>query len=342
MKTNQFLLPALALSLAAPAAGQSAASANWANFILQVQTGSGAEWQMPVDQAGQDLSPLAIDPGGARFELWTVKNSDLSDYLLDQKYVGSYVPQATVTILSEDPYVTRTRTRADRPFTVKIELNGLLTDPSAPPAARIVKLIHQVQSYGTGDGIGIDPSLATVLAETYLNQNGIISLDYALNSVPGADRSKVRGEETFTVNSLPDYQAPESQISARSIQIWPVADGSISGIADGDQLRFGTPTLTIDTNDLYPDSRTYVQLYPGTPVLGTVGFVVEGSVIILNQAGPSDRTITIEDWDRVIEESGDWTMELLTQTPFGIDRLDYVTFHINRDIEVNGSVTTVE
>jgi hypothetical protein len=342
MNPQRFLIPATALVLAGALRAQSSASLNWTNFIWQVQTVSGAKWQVPVAQAGQQLSPLPIDPGGARFELWTIKNSDLSDYLLDQKYVGTYVPQAHVTIFSEDPYVTRVRTRADRPFSVRIALDGLLSDPSAPPAARMVKLTHHVQSYGTGDGLGVNPDDATLLTESYLSVNGTVNLNYTVNAVPGADRSKVRGEERFTINSLPDYQAPESQIAAGEIQIWPVADGSIAGVEQGDDLRFSTPTVTLEAHDLYPDSRTYAQLYPGNAVLGTVGNVIEGSVIIIKGAVPVDRTLTLKDWDRVIDESGVWTMEFLTQTPFGIDRLDYVTFNINRNIKVIGGVNTME
>ena len=41
-------------------------------------------------------------------------------------------------------------------------------------------------------------------------------------------------------------------------------------------------------------------------------------------------------------ESPTATMELLTETPFGIDRLDYDTFQIDRDLTVNGGVTTIE
>lgn len=39
---------------------------------------------------------------------------------------------------------------------------------------------------------------------------------------------------------------------------------------------------------------------------------------------------------------GVWTMELLTSTPFGIDRLAHVTFTVDRTISVNGSVTTID
>jgi hypothetical protein len=142
--------------------------------------------------------------------------------------------------------------------------------------------------------------------------------------------------------SLDDYQAPAAQLAAAEIQIWPVADGSIAGMANSEQIRFATPQLTLTLNDLYPDSRTYAQVYKGAPALGTVGMIVPGSAIVINGALPQDRVFVLNGWDSIIEESGDWTMELLTETPFGIDLLDTVTFTINRDIEVNGTVTTVE
>ena len=331
-------LVALSCTLAAPVAKAD----SYINFIRQVQVFSTAEWQVPVAQSGQQLSPLAIDPGGARFELWTVENSTLADHLLDHKYVGAYVPQASVVIETEDPYVTIPRTRADRPFTVTVTLNGMLTDPSAPLAARMVKILQHVQSYGNGVGVGLDREQATKLAEGYIGQNGTYVLNYPLTNLPGADRSKLRGEERITINSLPDYQAPESQLASKYVQVWPVADGSIAGIEAGDQLRFSTPTLTVTLNDLYPDSRTYAQIYKGSESLGTVGAVVPGSAVIINDAIPHDRVLTIENWDQVIDSSGTWTLEVLTETPFGTDRLDYVSFSINRDLTLNGTVTTVE
>ena len=75
---------------------------------------------------------------------------------------------------------------------------------------------------------------------------------------------------------------------------------------------------------------------------GTATPAVSGSAVVVNHAIPQNRVLVLNEWDSVIEESGLWTMELLTETPFGIDRLHYVTFTINRDIEVNGTVTTVE
>ena len=200
-----------------------------------------------------------------------------------------------------------------------------------------------MQSYGVGGSdVGLDREQAILVHQVSLVDNATHRLSYAVTSIPGADRSKVRGEETFSVFSLEDYQADESKLSAMRVQIWPVADGSITGIADGEVIRFDAPQLTITLHDLYPDSTTYAQVYEGAPRLGADGKVVTGSALVLYGANPVDRTLTISDWDSVLGDDGPWTVEVLTKTPFGIDRLDYVSFTLDRTMEVNGTFTTIE
>ncbi len=340
MKPFAIILATGAL-LAGSASGNDA-SQYYTNFIRQVQFPSGFERDVSVDSSGQQFSELPIDPGGARFELWTVKSDASQSWLLDSKYVGAFVPVATVAFTTADPYSVVPRTRADQPIQVTVTVDGLYADPSAPEAARKARFLRHVQSYGAGDGANIDRTQATLHTQSIFDSNGTYNLTYTLTDIPGGNRAKVRGEERFSIFTLDDYQAPSSQVASKHIQVWPVADGSLSGIDDGADLRFSTPSLTLTLHDLYPDSRTYAQIYPGQPALGTDGTVIPGTGYIVYDVKPHDKTMVIDDWDNVIEESGEYTIELLTATPFGIDRLDYVTFHINRDIQVNGSVTTVE
>ena len=324
------------------AAGQNPGD-SFTNFIRQKQYPSGFERDVYVSSTGQRLSELAIDPGGARFELWTVKTNGSAQYLLDTRFVSAYIPIATVAISTGDPYTAIPRTRADRPFTVSIQITGMSSDPSAQEAARRVRFLRHVQSYGTtGTGVGIDRSQATLHTQSFMDNNGIFTTSYALTAIPAANLAKVRGEERFSVFSLEDYQAPASQLASKYVQVWPVADGTISGIANGAWLRFDAPTLTFTMNDLYPDSRTYAQIYPGPAVLGTQGTVIPGSALIIYDTVPHNRTLVVTDWDEVIRQSGQYTIELLTVTPFGTDRLHHVTFNINRDINVNATVSTVE
>ncbi len=315
----------------------------YTNFIRQVQFPSGVQWDATVAAAGSQLSQLAIDPGGARFDLWTVKNTPLTNYLLDTAYVGTYIPMATVAIRSEDPYTTIRRTRADRPFYVDVTISGLLSGATDPEPSKSVKFLRHVQSYGVGGtGVSIDRTQATLLSQSTIIANGTQTLTFLLTSIPGADRSKVRGEERFSVFSLEDYQAPESQLASQFLQIWPVAGGTISGIAQNQMFRMTMPPITFTLSDLYPNSTTYAQVYKGNPALGTSGTVVPGSSLVINESLPVNRVLIANNYEKVIDSDGRWTMELLTVTPFGTDRLAFVSFDVDRTIELNGTFTTIE
>ena len=332
------------LLLAACPLAASAQTAGYTNFVRQIQSTSGVQWQLDsVAAAGSQWSPQTVDKGGARFELWTVMASPLTSFFLDTCYVGTYGPVASVTLHSEDPYGPILRTRADRPFSVEIVVSGLLSGPSDPDAAKSVKLLRYVQSYGSGGtGANLDRSQATLLTQASLAQNGTQTLSYALTSIPGADRAKVRGEERFSVYSLAAYQVAETQIASSYIQVWPVADGSLAGLSQGQLIRFAMPQVTVTLNDLYPSSTSYVQVYQGNPQLGTVGKTLPGSALVLNESVPQSRVLTLKDYDAQIDSEGIWTMELLTCTIFGTDRLAAVSFVVDRVIKVNSTLTTIE
>jgi hypothetical protein len=57
---------------------------------------------------------------------------------------------------------------------------------------------------------------------------------------------------------------------------------------------------------------------------------------------PTSRELLVDDIQSAFDSDGKSAMECLTESPFGIDRLDYVTFNLNPTITVNGTVTTVE
>jgi len=343
MKFNLFLALAASVPGVAPVVAQ---TTTYENFIYQIQ--NGVSYQMPnLPKDGSSLSLLGISDGGAKFELWTIEQMEgqaPTSYLLDHKFVGAYVPAVSVEILSEDPYTTIPRTRADRPFSVKITVDGLLAgDPNAPPASQAVNLERHVQSYGVkGDGTNIDRSQATLLSQVSIAGNGVRTLTFAVTEIPGANRAKVRGEERFSVMSLPDYQTPAAQLASKFIQIWPVADAAIAGLQSGQLIRFAMPPFEISLNDLYPDSVTWAQVYPGEARLGVDGTVVPGSAVVVKTSVPQDRVLRISDWDEAIGEDGRYTVEILTRTPFGLERLDHVTFDVNRTLKVNGNVTTIE
>lgn len=347
MRTHmkQYFLIAAATWAAAPFCGAQVTADGYTNFIRQIQLPfepARITHDVYVTSKGEQLSPLAINPGGAQFQLHTVKATPLTSYLLDTKYVGTYVPMGTVRIRTEDPYTQIPRTRADRPFFVDLTVSGLLSGASDPVASKSVTLLRHVQSYGTGDGTAINRTQATLLTQSSITVNGASTLTYALNSIPGADRTKIRGEERFSIFTIADYQAPESQLASLFVQVWPVATGTISGITAGQTITFSAPTITLNISDIYPDSQIYAHVYAGAQALGTTGTILSGSALIIKETVPQNRLLTVSNWDYAITGDGTWTLELLTTTPFGTDRLGWVTFNVDRTITVNGGVTTIE
>ncbi len=341
MKTTLFKLLSIALVCGQSAWGQ--AGGSFTNFIRQVNKSPAVEWDASVAATGSQSATLPVTVGGARFELWTVLSTPLTSYLLDSKSVGAYMPTAEVIIHSEDPYTEIPRTRADRPFSVEIKVSGLLDGSADPQAAKSVTLLRHVQSYGTaGDGRNIDRSQATLLNQATITTNGTRSLEYPLTSVPGADRSKVCGEERYSVFGPDLSSSTQGQIASRYIQIWPVADATLSGMVENQVIRFKAPDLTVVLNDLYPSSHTYAQVYPGAQKLGTTGSRVPEVGVVANYTTSQDSTLTINNYDSLMDSDGTWTMEILTETPFGIDRLAHVSFQVDRTMSVNGNVTTME
>jgi hypothetical protein len=342
----------------------------YANYIRQWQLPSGVVWDATdtVASTGSQLSNLAINPGGARFDLWTVRSSPLTEYLLDSSYVGTYVPISQIVIDTEDPFgkdLTATgpipvnlqgklrRTRADRPFTVYVTVSGLLSGATDPVAAKTVNFFRHAQSYGTGVGVGIDRTQATLLTQSTISTNGTQTLSYALTGLTGPNLKKLRGEDRFSVFSIADPVSPTTlpaaQLASQYMQVWPVTDGSIAGITSNQVVRFAMPALTITYNDIYPTAEVYAQAYKGERVAGKIGARIEGGGKVNTGSSPTTEVLTPSKLDPVFTSDGRWTIELLTNGPFGIeylrtpsDQLAFVTFTVDRTIEVNSTVTTVE
>lgn len=316
------------------------------NFIRQIQMPSGVEWELSnIEAAGERQAGLSVADDGARFELWTIKSSPLTSYLLDSKFVGSYIPSSTIKIRSEDNYAPIPRTRADRPFWVDVTVTGLSTDLRAPSAARSVNLLRHVQPYSDGGtGINLNRLLATLISQSSITGNGSQTLSFQITSIPAADLTKVRGEERFSIFSLADILSPSSQLASQYIQIWPMTSGSITGITPGQSFRAKIPTVTVNATDLYPSSHTYLQIYPGPPVDGAVGTVVPSSVMLGDANKPKNDVRPVDlDSDSYINKDGPWTIELITTTEaFPPMRLARVSFNVNRSLQVNSLLGTME
>jgi hypothetical protein len=339
MRTSAFWILSMALLMGGPLSAQT--SYTFTNFIRQVQMPSGVEWELSnINATGEQQSGLSVADDGARFELWTIKSNPLTSYLLDSKFVGSYIPSASITIRSEDDYEPIRRTRADRPFWVDVKVAGLSSSATAQAAARSVNFLHHVQPYGTGTGINLDRQLASLLTQVSINGNTEQTFSFRV-SIPAADLRKARGEERFSIFSIADILSPSSQLASQYIQIWPMSDGVISNLEEGSKHRGKIPPITVTGTDLYPGSYSYLQVYKGTPEDGKVGEVVSSSVIKADVNKPTTESRVVE-LDKFVDTDGTWTVELLTETSFDIMRLDRRSFTVNRNLRVNSMLGTRE
>jgi len=347
------LFQTLVAVLSTIAVGQ--ASDSYLNSIRQVDLNSGVELDAGstnVADNGTMESENFVSDGGARYELKTIMTtSPYTEYLLDERTVGSYFPIADVTITTGDPYTVIPRTRADQPFTVKITVSGLLSGESDPEASKKINFLHHVQSYGeggTGDGINRDN--ATLLATESIEVNGDTTYSYGITLIPSSDvqnSTLVWGEERFSVYSLTQtdaagYTSPSAQLASKYVQIWPVGTGEIDGITDGQKILFAMPQTTLTYKNIYPGSTVSAQVYRGPWVEGTVGTQVPGSSKTNTYAVPINDQITLTNWDGVFDKDDQWTIELVAVTPFGTESLGHRTFTLDRTIEVNGNITTSE
>lgn len=317
---------------------------DWVNFIRQNQSDSGVIWDMPVDSQGKAPSMMALEEGGSLFQLWTIRQSDAADFLLDQKIVGAYLPAAEIQIETGDPYPLIHRTRVDQPFTVTVNVSGLLQGADIPDAAKRVIIEHHLASYAQGQS-SIDSQLAiggTPHTSGYISSNGPRQFRFQSTSLTATRPSEAMGEEHFVIHALPDESMPQSQIASDYVQVWPLANGSIRGITAGQLLRFSPPPIELHLERLYPSSTTYLQIYQGKPKLGVEGKVIEGSMLVLDQDSMEDRVIRIDEWQKYLVKDGHYTMEVITITPFGTERLYHLDFVVDRELTVNAQLGDIE
>lgn len=322
-----------------------AAGEGYSNFVRQTQQSTGVVWAMSVTPEGTAASQGLLENGGSLFQLWTIKQDTAAEYLLDQKLVGIYTPSAAVTVQTLDPYSTRPRTRADKPFTVTVNVAGLLSGTGIQDAATRVLFEHHAKNY-TAAQPSFTPAQATSgTPKTSLSiyNNGPTVINFTGTSLvgTGSDPRKVSGEEHFVVHALADGTFTQSQIASANVQIWPVATGQIAGIAPGESIRSKAPQLTVTMNDLYPRSGTFLQAYKG-PVGPAVNPVRIATFKVLDGDTSLSCTDTVSDYDHAFPEDGEYTIELLTETPFGTERLDYITFPVNRKLRVNAMLGGLE
>jgi hypothetical protein len=291
-------------------------SASTTTMVIQSDAATGVKYYIyRASDVGSSAIPFPIGTGGATFELWLKGTPpDNTVYWADRKVVNAYMPTATFTINSEDPWVVGSsnnppfirRTRADKGYSYSLNVDALLAPGAGVPvAASGVRLDRkglnyfvrndyvapggaepQRGPYTATDGASVATEYAIGLPES-ITANGAYDRVFGVQgltpSVAGGDPTMNCGEERLVVTRYaslnPDGSVflPDTIIGAATIQVFPVASSQISGVVAGQVYSDEVPVTSVRYQDIYPDSITYCQIYTGSQVLGTVGTVLAGS-----------------------------------------------------------------
>lgn len=326
----------------APLAAQ---NATWTNYLRQTQMGTGVELQTEVLNNGTRAALLPLEMQGARFQIWTQKSvpgsAPLAPQLLDTKFVDAYQIASSIQITTGDPYTVIPRTRVDQPFRVRVQVSGLQNLPTAEEAARRVLFQHTSSTYPGETHVPPPVLAANPVYQGYLEQNGNHVFAFTAPNLVSTTPATSSGEENFTVSSLSGFGSGATTLATARLQVWPLARVQVTGIESGATYS-APPEVTFGYTDLYPSSTTWVQIYQGQPALGHQGTTVSGSIIPLDDVTPQDRTFVLRHWSDQLQGDGPWTLEVLHTTPFGTERLHYVSFTMNSTIEVRGQIFSSE
>lgn len=330
-----FILPLAAL----------ADSSDYVNFIRQIQQDNGVEWDLTIAPTGEAVSPSGVSEDGSHFELWSIHNTTAFEYLLDEQFVTSYTPNGLIEIITNDPYEPVPRTRVDQPFRVRVTVNGLLdstdpTYPTAPDAAKFVDYKHATFSYPDGEHSleNVADPVGLLIEEGEISGNSVSHVTFGGTNLTGPDLTLVEGEEVFTVSARADFGVSATVLDSQRVQVWPIAQAQLSGYSSTAHYQ-EVPPVTLRLYELYPSSTTYLRIYPGPPQDSPTNAVIASdSVVVIEDSIPQDRTLVLKNLDRLFTEEGPHTVEVLHETPFGVDILRSGSISVDRTVIIAGSL----
>ena len=310
----------------------------WTVTLKQRHIESAGAFQGTVAMEGNQVSFAPIPEGGSEFNLWAYRQTPegLEEHLVDTETVGAYLPEGNIWITTPDPYSGGTpRTRIDKGFTVNFQIDGLRSDAEAPEAARRVLLDHNIATT-TGDPQAFVMGPEEDFVQSFIERNGPGGLAFVPSNIPGNDEFMDSGLEIFKLFALPDGLAAELELSSAAVQVWPKSRATFSGIDSNESYNIA-PTVTIQLSNLYPASQTWVQFYPGPYVAGTTGtrLAIPPEVNTLDK--PVNRQMILTTLDSNLLTTGEWTIEVLSLSAFGVDTLGNAAINMDRNLDLRGS-----
>ena len=331
-------------------------------WVRQTDLTNGMLYDIPLSPTGGPFAaPLPISEMGSTFELFALGNGwDTKIYHLDTKLIRAYAPKVKVDIVSEDPYVRGDplsstyvrRTRADRPFSVKIDITGLVPASTSQAEKHVYFNFTRARySSDTFSALGVpeEPVSATNLG------NGTVSMNGLYHQL-GMPLSAGCGAQTYTFVRYAADGVPDTILAQPKIEVWPVATATAENIRQNEVFTDRIPSVTLHLRSLYPDSTTFAQVYSGPAVLGTDGRKIKGTErsygAYYNPGAPDTPTnvpqnvaITVVDLSNYAVLDGIYTLEVITVTPFNArapERLLAITFEVDRVISSRGQFSTAE
>ena len=311
--------------------------------LLDLNAGSAANANISLGSHLVDLTVLGID---VDINWGSEDDDDSLPQLVDEKTIGTHMPQTTVVLRSEDSYQPP-RTRADRPFSMTFSVRGL-ADPEDPRGGvtkvvldRDFKVYHPELYIPYPDGAG----QGSYDQSYQFDKNGDYHDPEVYTDLPASRPTKAIGEETFIAHVELEGSGRRASIGSETIQIWPVCEGVIEELEQGKRYTSVPPEARIVLKDLYPDSITYAQIYLGTPTLGRVGRVIASSAISFNTYSPQNAVVPLKILANDLGEDGTYTVEVLTITPFNNrrpERVTHISFEVDRTIDVRAMLADSE
>lgn len=333
-------------------------------WVRQTDLDSGLVYDMPVGgtTGGAYTAPLPVTDRGARFELFARGTAwDTKIYLLDTKLIRAYSPKVTLKIVSEDSYVRGDpasstyvrRTRADRPFNLNVHVEGLVASSTVLAERAVYFSIHS-RNYNLETYSGLNQP--QVLRHEYNLANGDMALGPVYHELGTQALTAGCGEQFYTIVRYAADSVPDTILAQPKIEVWPVAKASIDKVTAGQVFIDRIPALVLTLKHLYPDSKTYAQIYGGPAVLGTQGTIIGGTERRYGKFFnpdqveeptnvPQDLAIGIDDLSKYASSDGIYTLEVITRTPYfnrEPERLLCITFEVDRVISSRGQLSTAE
>jgi hypothetical protein len=330
---------------------------------------------LPTDLGGAYTPSLPVSSKGNVYQLWALGTAwDKKEYLLDTKIIKSYAPAASFTIETGDPYFRGNpnspnfvvRTRADEPYRFLVTISGVVEDAAAVAAEKAVEIEFVGTNYWPdtysplGNTSGRAEQQPYSLRANYVAEgNKPFKFGYdevllpLLNSP--ANKTKSVGEIKLKVKRYAADGLPASYIAEPKIEVWPVATASFTGVTDNQVFIDAIPEVVFNLKDLYPDSKTYVQIYSGEGKDNTQGTIVETTSrkygahynpsLTDHATVPQNVSIGVTGLSSYTPKDGLYTLEIITETPFHNRRQDIlkrVTFEVDRVISSRGKLSTAE